>query len=122
MASTEQSSSTGPSTVVVMQRLHVMFGLFPEYSGVVGVDCSCGVHLWIIWGDVDISYCSVVFIHPVGMMLSGRLIGLLILNIPFMCAFKRFGFLMPFVCFTVIRCSSVSVVRVFSSSPHCMGC
>ena len=81
-----------------------------------GLNCSCGVPLRIIRGDVDISYCSA------GMMLSGRLIGLLIMNITFMCVFKRFGFLMPFVCFTVIRCCLVSVVRVFSGSPHCMGC
>ena len=81
MASVEHSRSTGPSTIVVMQRLHVMFGLFPEYSGVVGVNCSCGVPLRIFRGEVDISYCSVVFSHPAGMMLSGCLIGLLILNI-----------------------------------------
>ena len=86
MASAEHSRSTGPSTVVFMQCLHVMLGLFPEYSGVVGVNCSCGVPLRIFRGEVDISYCSVVFSHPAGIMLSGRLNGLLILNIPmYMC-------------------------------------
>ena len=48
-----------------------MFGLFPEYSGVVGVNCSCGVPLRKFWGEVDISYCSVVLSDPAGMMLSG---------------------------------------------------
>ena len=46
------------------------------------MNCSCGVPLRIIRGEVDISYYSVVFSHSAGMMLSGRLIGLLVLNIP----------------------------------------
>ena len=46
------------------------------------MNCSCGVPLRIFRGEVDISYCSVVLSDPAGMMLSERLIGLLILNIP----------------------------------------
>ena len=46
------------------------------------MNCSCGVPWWIFRGEVDISYCSVVFSHPAGMMLSGHLIELLILNNP----------------------------------------
>ena len=62
-----------------------------------GVDCSCGVPLWMIRGEVDSVYYYVVFSHPAGMVLSGRFIRLVILNIPFLHVLLSvfIGFLMP---------------------------
>ena len=116
MAFAEQFRSTGPSTVVVMQRLHVVFGLFPEHSGVVGVNCSCGVPLRIIWGEVDIMSYSVVLVTLPEWGYLDVSLDFFVLNIPcYMIVFLNvFGFLMLFGCFTVIWCCSVSVVRVFS--------
>ena len=43
--------------------------------------------LRMIRGKVDIVYYYVVFSHPAGMVLSGRFIGLFVLNIPFYMCF-----------------------------------
>ena len=62
------------------------------------MDCSCCVPLWMIRGEVDIVYYYVVFSHPAGMVLSGRFIRLVILNIPFLHVLLSgffIGFLMP---------------------------
>ena len=43
--------------------------------------------LWMTRGGMDIVYYYVVFSHPAGMVLSGRFIGLFVLNIPFYMCF-----------------------------------